>query len=185
MLGRCGSKIEVRDGRGKTQNVIHAASHNYAGLYEQDSTSEELQRLCLDSLPLADSTATSRLETALCQRVSSLLETDFCCITGTGYGSNLLAFPAVLGKEWLVIFDEKCHNSMFVGAYMSDVSLIRKFKHNNMEQLEAILQEINSKYNVLVAVEGAYRYVHWQKSELVLSPSAWTALFHNLTDWLN
>ncbi|KAK5097692.1 hypothetical protein LTR24_002159 [Lithohypha guttulata] len=156
MLGRCRSKVEVKDGRGKTQNVIHAASHNYAGLYEQDSTSEELQRLCLDSFPLADSTAASRLNEAFCRRISSLLETDFCCTTGTGYGSNLLAFPAVLGKEWLVVFDEKCHNSMYVGAYQSDVGLILKFKHNNMEQLEAILQEYNDKYNVLVAVEGAY-----------------------------
>lgn len=157
MLGRCQAKVEIQDGRGETQSVIHAASHNYAGCYEQDSASEELHRLCLDTLALRRSAVASALESALHRKIADLFGSDFCCTTGTGYGSNLLAFPAILGKSWLVIFDEKCHNSMFVGAYQSDVSLIRKFKHNNVQQLEAILRKYHERYNILVAVEGVYR----------------------------
>jgi serine palmitoyltransferase len=159
MLGPCQPKVEVRDARGNTQSVIHAASHNYAGFYEQTSAAEELQRLCLDNIPLANSTAAQSLEAAFCRKITDLFEADFCCTTSTGYGSNLLAFPAILDKSWLVIFDEKCHNSMFVGAYQSTVGLIRKYKHNDMDQLEDILREHEDKYNILVAVEGAYRYV--------------------------
>lgn len=157
MLGPCQIRADIQSGRGDTRNVIHAASHNYAGFYEQDSNAEELQQLCLESIPLANPTAASSLDAALCHEITSLFEVDFCCTTGTGYTSNLLAFPAILDKSWLVIFDDKCHNSMIVGAYQSDVGLIRKFKHNNMDLLEEILREYKDEYNVLVAVEGVYR----------------------------
>ena len=153
----CLSKVTVQDKHGQVQNVIHAASHNYAGFYRQTSDSEYLQRLCLDRLPITRHDATPALQSALHEKVAMLFEADFCYTTSTGYGSNLLAFPAILDDCWALIIDEKCHSSMLVGAYQSSCGRIRKIRHNDMEQLENTLQELRPTFdNILVAVEGLY-----------------------------
>ena len=156
MLGQCQAKATVRDGRGQTQELIHAASHNYAGFYTQTTHSEQLQQLCLDSLPIMGALPAPTLEAALCQKFKHHFAADFCCTTSTGYGANLLAIPAILDNNWLVILDEKCHNSMFVGAYQSQAGLIKRFGHNRMDDLEKLLQAHHHKYQILVAVEGVY-----------------------------
>ena len=158
ILGHCLANVEVQDGTGNIKRVIHAASHNYAGFYRSTQRSEELQRLCLDSLPVASSGAVTGLEAATNDQLARAVSADFCCTVSTGYSSNLLAFSAILTSTWLVILDEKCHNSMHVGAYLSKVGRLRKFRHNDLEQLESIIQEHREKYaNILVAVEGFYR----------------------------
>lgn len=161
ILGHCLANVEVQDGTGNIKRVIHAASHNYAGFYRSTQRSEELQRLCLDSLPVASSGAVTGLEAATNDQLARAVSADFCCTVSTGYSSNLLAFSAILTSTWLVILDEKCHNSMHVGAYLSQASPVRKFRHNDLKQLESMLQQHHGKYsNILVAVEGFYRSVY-------------------------
>ncbi|KAI8936593.1 hypothetical protein NX059_006995 [Plenodomus lindquistii] len=147
-------RVEVRDDTGVVRKAIQCASHNYAGLYGLDL---HLHHQALDSLPVMSSATTTPLETAMNKAVMDILGVDFCVPTSTGYGANLLAFPAVIKQDWLVVLDEKSHNSMFVGVFQSRPGLVRKFKHNDMESLRAVLQEDNGKVaGTLVAVEGYY-----------------------------
>ena len=160
MLGRWAPTIQIRDGHGTKQNVIQAASHNYAGFYNLTHDAEELQHLALDSLPVANSSAVPYLEAAMHNELENFFSVDFCYTTSTGYGSNLLAFSAILNKDWLVMFDDKCHNSMHVAAFLSDAGLVKKFPHGDFRKMEAVLSENKDKFsNVLVAIEGFYRSV--------------------------
>jgi serine palmitoyltransferase len=98
------------------------------------------------------------LSDELARRLASFFQTDCCFLTSTGYGSNILGFPAVLSKDWMIIMDEKCHNSMFSGAFLSEVGARRRLRHNDMDELEAILESASKTFpNVMVAVEGMYR----------------------------
>ena len=187
ILSHCLANVEVQDGTGSIKRVIHAASHNYAGFYRSTQRSEELQQLCLDSLPLASSDAVAGLEAATNDQLARIVSADFCCTISTGYGSNLLAFSAILTSTWLVILDEKCHNSMHVGAYLSQAGLVRKFRHSDSEHLESMLQQHHGKYSdILVAVEGFYRsvYILLSLNAVLKSSAAWTAPFHLLISWL-
>ncbi|KAK7903017.1 hypothetical protein LTR67_002663 [Exophiala xenobiotica] len=160
VLGRWAPKIQIRDGNGTYQTVIQAASHNYAGFYNLTQDAEDIQHIALRNLPVANSYAVPSLETTMHDRMAQFFSADFCCTTSTGYGSNLLAFSAVLNHEWLVMFDDKCHNSTHVAAFISHPGLVKKFPHGNFEKMEAILSEYKDKYaNVLVAIEGFYRLV--------------------------
>jgi 7-keto-8-aminopelargonate synthetase-like enzyme len=90
--------------------------------------------------------------------IADHLDADFCVSTSTGYGANLLAFSALLSQDWLLVLDEKSHNSMFVAAYLSEPGCIKKFRHNDMGHLEQILRECGPKFTrTLIAVEGFYR----------------------------
>ncbi|EXJ66817.1 uncharacterized protein A1O5_10012 [Cladophialophora psammophila CBS 110553] len=157
LLGRWAPKLEVRDGRGTRQTVIQAASHNYAGFYNLTKDAEALQHLALEKLPVADSIVVRSLESAMRDGFAQFFSADFCYTTGTGYGSNVLAFSAILNEDWLVMFDDKCHNSMHVAAYLSHAGLVKKFPHGNFESMEATLSEYKDRYaNILVAIEGFY-----------------------------
>ena len=145
----------IRDGFGEKQHVIQAASHNYAGLYEYDA---DLLQLSIERLPVLVCPATEPLNTAMCCMVVEHFNTDFCVSTGSGYGANLLALSAILTPDWILILDEKSHNSMFVAAYLSEAGQVRRFRHNDMTHLEDILhQSKTSPAQILVAVEGFYR----------------------------
>ncbi|KIV87753.1 hypothetical protein PV11_03276 [Exophiala sideris] len=147
----------VRDKNGNPQEVIQSASHNYAGFLGCSPDSIALHQFLLASSPVVDCSAVSTLESESRDTVAKFWQTDFCLFTSTGYGSNLLAFSAVLDQSWMVVLDEKSHNSMFVAAYQSQPGLIRKFRHNDLNHLKEILDASMGQYtNTLVAVEGFY-----------------------------
>lgn len=158
LLGSGNSSAEVKHDQGGIQTVIHAGNHNYAGLYKMTEETERLHQVCLDSLPVSISVDSTNLESALQAKVARFFDTDFCCVTSTGYASNILAFTAILDKSWILILDENCHNSMHVGAYLSAVGRIVKYRHNDMAHLQSILAKEQCQWkHIMVAVEGLYR----------------------------
>lgn len=118
---------------------------------------EQLHKMTLDRLQIAPAQAPQALSEAFHTALAAVFRADFCCTTSTGYASNLLAFSAVLRPGWLCIMDAKSHNSMHVGAYLSEADRIIKYRHNDMSHLEQLLKEYDSHYDhILVAVEGLF-----------------------------
>jgi len=116
--------------------------------------------MTLNCLPVANSDKVPKLEAAMHEGLRKLFNTEFCTTVSTGYCSNVLCFTAVLDETWVVVMDEKSHNSMFVAAYLAKPKRILKFRHNDMKHLEELLEQVAAETShVLVAVEGAYRCV--------------------------
>lgn len=81
-------------------------------------------------------------------------------MTSTDYAANILAFSAILDKNWLLVIDERSHDSMHMGAELSHVGQIIKFRHTDMVHLESILNTERHKWtHALVAVEDLCRLV--------------------------
>lgn len=158
----CLGTVDVVNAVGERRSVVNGASHNYAGFYAPTAESEELQRLCLDSLPVSDSDAVPLLRDSVHAAVAGFFGYDFCFTTSTGYGANYVALPALIEPTRTVIFmDRACHNSIFTGVFLGRCSNIRKFDHNNMIDLKSMLQKLprDSDQDIIVVVEGLYRYV--------------------------
>lgn len=136
---------------------LDGGSFNYAGLYELPSAYEKLQQRALRELPYSGPEI-HELSDELATRLARFFRTDCCFLTSTGFGSNILGFPAIAKKDWMVVMDEKCHNSMFSGAFLSEAGARRRVRHNDMNELEAILESASGKFsNIMVAIEGMYR----------------------------
>lgn len=158
----CLGTVEVVNAAGKRQCVVNGASHNYAGFYSPTTESEELQRLCLELLPVSDSDAVPLLRDAVHAAIAGFFDSDFCFTTSTGYGANYVALPALIDPtRTVVVVDRVCHNSIFTGVYLGRCSEIHKFNHNDMFGLESTLKNLprNSDQDVIVIVEGLYRFV--------------------------
>ncbi|KXH64728.1 aminotransferase class I and II [Colletotrichum nymphaeae SA-01] len=157
---QCLGRVEASDALGSVTNLVNGASHNYAGFYKATSQAEELQRLCLEALPVSDTQAVPLLRDETHHAIADFFGADFCFTTSTGYGSNYIALPALIDCSTVVIMDENCHNSMFTGVFLASSPNLRKFKHNDMEHLETLLSGcIDESVNVIVAIEGLYRFV--------------------------
>lgn len=74
----------------------------------------------------------------------------------SGYLTNLSLINHLLGPRDLVLIDELAHNSIVVGA-RSGRFACQTFEHNNLDDLEARLEQARGEYrHVLVVVEGLY-----------------------------
>ncbi|MGR3321698.1 MAG: aminotransferase class I/II-fold pyridoxal phosphate-dependent enzyme [Pseudooceanicola sp.] len=74
----------------------------------------------------------------------------------SGYLTNVSIISHIMGPRDLVITDDLAHNSIVMGAKAGKFEF-KKFRHNDLDHLEHILETERSNYaRVLIAVEGLY-----------------------------
>ncbi len=99
------------------------------------------------------------------RRIAGLTGMEDCLTFPTGYMANVTVFQAVmnpfLGRrpyrsaDGLIFIDEYVHGSIADGCKLSGVRVV-KFKHNNLDDLKAKLEENESVPNKLVVTEGVF-----------------------------
>ncbi|KAK5718424.1 hypothetical protein LTR15_008151 [Elasticomyces elasticus] len=151
------SSITLRPCRGQQEpSMINGGSFNYVGTYGMCAEYEELHRKCLDTLPVLGESV-PLIEKELERTVADFWGADCCFTTPTGYQSNILAYTAILDDSWFVLLDQKSHSSMTTAGYLANAGGRKKFAHNDMLELERLLDEVEDRYaNIMVTVEGLY-----------------------------
>jgi len=142
------------------RTLINFASYDYIGLnqvkavgeaakdaIDQYGTSVSASRIVAGERPIHRD-----LEVAL----AKFYGTEDCIAFVSGHATNVSTIGALMNTGDLVIYDELMHNSALVGAQLSGASRM-SFRHNRLDQLEALLQEHRSKHKfALIVVEGLY-----------------------------
>ncbi|KUJ17215.1 PLP-dependent transferase [Mollisia scopiformis] len=147
------SQVGIRERDQSIKKVINCGSHNYAGLYDISDAELALHQTCLEQLPIANTAAASFLHEML-SGLASFFNAKSCFSTSTGYQSNMLGIPAIAKEGWLIVLDEKSHNSIFTGAYSACADAMKKFKHNNMVELRRILEDASLNGNYTDVLHG-------------------------------
>lgn len=73
----------------------------------------------------------------------------------TGFQSNLGIISAIVGRTDYVICDKENHASIYDGCKLSYGKMLR-FKHNDMEDLERMLQSVPETAGILVVTDGVF-----------------------------
>ena len=73
----------------------------------------------------------------------------------SGYATNLSVISALFGPGDLIVLDRRAHRSLYDGAVLSRAR-IKRFAHNDVGHLDAILRKTSSVARRLVAVDAAY-----------------------------
>jgi len=90
------------------------------------------------------------------KEIAQLKAKEAALIFGSGYLANIGVIPALVGRGDLLVTDRLSHASIYDGCLLSGAKVIR-FRHNDINHLQQILQEKRSQYNrVLVVVESIY-----------------------------
>ena len=93
---------------------------------------------------------------ALDAELADFIGTERAVVFPCGYGTNASVLGHLCGKDDLILYDELAHNSIVQGTAASQAGR-RPFRHNDYEQLDALLRDLRPQYRrVVVAIEGVY-----------------------------
>ena len=93
----------------------------------------------------------NELENNLADFVSKPAATIF----STGFQVNMGAIPSLVGRNDLIVIDDKSHASIIEGCRLAFAKNL-KYKHNNMESLEKILQKTDKTQTTLIVTDGIF-----------------------------
>ena len=144
----------------KNQQLINFSSYNYLG-YNQDPRVNAAAFQAMEQY--GTSAASSRIVAGekdihqqLESAIASLYGVDDALVFVSGYATNISVISHLMGKDDLIIHDSLAHNSIVMGAQYSAAKRL-KFDHNNIAELECLLQENRLQYErVLIVIEGLY-----------------------------
>ena len=89
------------------------------------------------------------------RKLAAFKQREAALVYATGYQMNLGVVSALVGKGDFAIVDKLDHASILDGCRLSHGE-IRRFKHNNMADLERVLKDIGPGHGKLVIVDGVF-----------------------------
>lgn len=149
-----GSEAEYRGHR-----LIMCGSNNYLGL----TTHPKVHQAAVDAIARFGTSCTGsrflngtlELHEQLEQELADWVDKPTALIFSTGMQTNLGTISALVEREDTVILDKQDHASIVDGAKLSWGNT-KRFVHNDMANLERILEGIPSEKGKLVVVDGLY-----------------------------
>ncbi|MGH2457267.1 MAG: aminotransferase class I/II-fold pyridoxal phosphate-dependent enzyme [Chloroflexota bacterium] len=141
------------------RKMIMLGSNNYLGL-TQDPRVKEAARAAITRYGSGCTgsrlmNGTLDLHRTLEARLASFVRKDDSLVFTTGFQTNLGAISALAGRHDTIVLDRSVHASIIDGCRLSMAETLR-FKHNDMADLERVLQGIDPKRGILVIVDGVY-----------------------------
>lgn len=146
--------VVIIDGK----KMIMAGSNNYLGLTNHPKVKESAIKAiekygtgCAGSRFL---NGTLEIHTQLEEKLARFMGKDAALVFSTGYQVNLGVISALVGKNDIVVIDKLNHASIFDGCKLS-YGVIRKYRHNNINDYDRLLTDIGDK-PVLTVVDGVF-----------------------------
>ncbi|HUI45065.1 MAG TPA: pyridoxal phosphate-dependent aminotransferase family protein [Nitrospirota bacterium] len=140
------------------RKMIMLGSNNYLGLTNhpkvKDAAIEAVKRYgsgCAGSRFL---NGTLDIHVKLEDKLASFFRKDAALAFPTGYQTNLGIISSLAGKDDVVVIDKFDHASIIDASRLSFAE-VKKFKHNDMDNLAYVLKE-NRNRGKLVVVDGVY-----------------------------
>ena len=142
------------------KEYIHFSGYNYLGL----SGSTEVNEAVIAAIKAyGTSVSASRIvsgekpvHTVLEKEIADLIGTEAALVFVSGYATNIAVITHLFGPRDLIVYDSLCHNSITQGVMFSGATKL-VFRHNQYEELDAILTNHRADYDrALVVTEGIY-----------------------------
>lgn len=89
------------------------------------------------------------------RRLAEFVGKEEALVFSTGFQVNVGVIPALLGRHDYLILDELDHASIIEGSGLS-LAHTRKYRHNNMESLEKVLQNCLPDKVKLIVLDGVF-----------------------------
>jgi 8-amino-7-oxononanoate synthase len=141
------------------KKFIMFGSNNYLGL----ANDPRMKQAAIDAVKkYGTGVAGSRflngntaLHMELERKIAAFKGREAALVYATGYQMNLGVVSALVGKGDFAIVDKLDHASILDGCRLSHGE-IRRFKHNNVADLDRVLKDIGPGHGKLVIVDGVF-----------------------------
>jgi len=141
------------------RRVLMIGSNNYLGLTTHPKVKEaahaairEFGTGCSGSRFL---NGTLELHHQLEGRLAAFFGKEKALVFSTGFQTNLGTLSVVAGREDIIFCDRENHASIFDGVRLSFAAVL-KYRHNDMEDLERLLQQAPAGKGKLIVTDGVF-----------------------------
>lgn len=139
--------------------LIMCGSNNYLGLTThpkvREAAIQAIHRFGTSCTGSRFLNGTLELHEQLERELAEWVGKEAAIVFSTGMQTNLGTISALVGRGDVVILDKDDHASIVDGARLS-WGEIKRFQHNNMEDLERVLAKIPPEKGKLVVVDGLF-----------------------------
>jgi 8-amino-7-oxononanoate synthase len=143
----------------KGHRLIMCGSNNYLGLTTdprvREAAIQAIHRYGTSCTGSRFLNGTLELHEQLEHELADFVGKEAAVVFSTGMQANLGAISALIGRGDYVILDKEDHASLVDGAKLS-FGETKRFAHQDMDELERILQRLPEDKGKLVVVDGLY-----------------------------
>ena len=154
ITGKQGTEVEMGGHR-----VLMFGSNAYTGLTGDqriiDKAKEALDKYGTGCAGSRFLNGTLDLHVQLEKEIAQFIGKDDCLCFSTGFSVNQGVIPALLSKDDYVICDDRDHASIVDGRRLAFAKQLH-YKHNDMEDLERVLQKLPEEAIKLIVVDGVF-----------------------------
>jgi len=148
--------VVVMDGR----EMIMVGSNNYLGLTHDPrvveaaiAATKKYGTSCSGSRFL---NGTLDIHLELEERIAQMMGREAALTFSTGFQTNLGAISAVANHRDIIIMDRLDHASIYAGVQGATGSVVKRYQHNNMEDLENVLSKLDPDKGKLIVSDGVF-----------------------------
>ena len=149
-----GTEVTIRGKR-----LIMAGSNNYLGLTKHPkviaAAEDALRRFGTSNNGSRFLNGTLELHVQLEERLAKFMRKEAALVYSTGYLTNLGSISALSEKGDAVILDKDAHACIVDGARLG-YGDVKRFRHNDIRDLERVLNSVPPKAGKLIVVDGLY-----------------------------
>jgi len=146
--------VVIMDGR----EVVMCGSNNYLGLTShprvKEASIEAIRKYGTGCAGSRFLNGTLDIHVELEDKLARFFRKEAALVYATGYQTNLGVLSTVISRGDVAISDRLNHASIVDGLRLS-LGEMRKFKHNDMEDLDSVLESVADR-NKMVVVDGIF-----------------------------
>ena len=154
ITGKQGTEVEMGG-----HKVLMFGSNAYTGLTGDqriiDKAKEALEKYGTGCAGSRFLNGTLDLHVKLEKEIAEFIGKEDCLCFSTGFSVNQGVIPALLSKDDYVICDDRDHASIVDGRRLAFAKQLH-YKHNDMEDLERVLQRLPLEAIKLIVVDGVF-----------------------------
>ena len=154
ITGKQGTEVEMGG-----HKVLMFGSNAYTGLTGDqriiDKAKEALDKYGTGCAGSRFLNGTLDLHVQLEKEIAEFIGKDDCLCFSTGFSVNQGVIPALLSKDDFVICDDRDHASIVDGRRLAFAKQLH-YKHNDMDDLERVLQKLPQEAVKLIVVDGVF-----------------------------
>jgi len=141
------------------RDLIMIGSNNYLGLTTHprvvEASREAASKYGVGCTGSRFLNGTLDIHLELEEALAKFLKKEAVLVFSTGFQTNLGTISCLVNKNDLILADRSDHASIVDGCRLSFGKTL-KYKHNDIEDLERILQARNGNFGTLVVVDGVF-----------------------------
>lgn len=141
------------------KQVVMLGSNNYLGLTTdprvKQAAAAALERYGTSVTGSRFLNGTLELHLELERRLATFVGMEAVLVFSTGYQTNVGTLTAILGKGDYAILDKEAHACIVDGVMMSRGEM-KRFKHNDVDDLDRVLRGLPTDAGKLVVIDGVY-----------------------------